>query len=58
MKLLKIEELSPEEKTRITADMTEAVTRICIDGIKQKNPGITEQEALINLRERIQERRT
>ena len=49
---------SPEEKTRLTIEMTEAVTAICADGIKANNPDMTEEEVITELRRRItQERR-
>jgi len=50
---------SPEEKTRLMMEMTEAVTAICADGIKAENPGMTEEEVITELRRRItHERRT
>ena len=50
--------LSPEEKTRLAMEMTEAVTAICAEGIRAQNPGMTEEEVTAELRRRIQERRT
>jgi len=44
---------SPEEKTRLTMEMTEAVTAICADGIKAENPGMAEEEVVTELRRRI-----
>ena len=44
---------SPEEKTRLTIEMTEAVTAICADGIRANNPDITEEEVITELRRRI-----
>jgi len=44
---------SPEEKTRLTMEMTEAVTAICADGIKAENPDMTEEEVVTELRRRI-----
>jgi hypothetical protein len=48
---------APEEKTRLTMEMTEAVTEICADGIRAENPDMTEEEVNTELRRRIQERR-
>lgn len=48
---------SPEEKTRLAIEMTEAVTAICADGIRANNPDITEEEVITELRRRIRERR-
>lgn len=51
--------LSPEEKTRLTMEMTEAVTEICAEGIRAENPDMTEEEVITELRRRItRERRT
>jgi len=58
LETLDASKLSPEEKARIMTEMSETVTRICIDGIKAKTKNITEQEQLVILRERIQARRT
>ena len=56
---LKSPQPSPEEKTRLMMEMTEAVTAICADGIKAENPGISEEEVITELRIRItHERRT
>lgn len=46
-------QLSPEEKTRLTMEMTEAATTICADGIKAQNPDMTEEEVITELRRRI-----
>ena len=48
---------SPEEKARLTIEMTEAVTAICADGIRANNPDMTEEEVITELRRRIRERR-
>ncbi len=48
--------IPPEEKARRAMEMTEAVTRICADGIRGNNPGITEQELLTELRRRVNRR--
>jgi hypothetical protein len=50
---LKDPQPSPEEKTRLTMEMTEAVTAICAEGIKAENPGISEEEVITELRRRI-----
>ena len=46
--------LKPEEKIAIAIDMTDACVRICADGIKAQNPGISEEELIEKLRERLE----
>ena len=50
--------LSPEEKVVLAMDMTEAVTRICADGIRDNDPKITDEELIEEIRRRITERRS
>jgi hypothetical protein len=46
--------LKPEEKMAIATDMTDACVRICAEGIKAQCPGISEEELLEKLRERLE----
>jgi hypothetical protein len=46
--------LKPEEKVAIAIDMTDACVRICADGIRTQYPGISEEELLAKLRERLE----
>ena len=46
--------LKPEEKVAIAIDMTDACVRICADGIRAQNPGISEEELIEKLRERLE----
>jgi hypothetical protein len=46
--------LKPEEKVMIAIDMTDSCVRVCADGIRQQYPGISEQELIEKLRERLQ----
>lgn len=46
--------LKPEEKLAICMDMTESCVRICAEGIKSQYPGISEEELLAKLRERLE----
>lgn len=46
--------LKPEEKVAICMDMTDACVRICAEGIKAQNPGISEEELIAKLRERLE----
>lgn len=46
--------LKPEEKLAICMDMTDACVRICADGIRAQQPGISEEELIAKLRERLE----
>lgn len=46
--------LRPNEKVQIAIDMTDRCVHICADGIRQQFPGITEEELIEKLRERLQ----
>jgi hypothetical protein len=45
--------LKPNEKVAIAIDLTDACIRICADGIRTQNPGISEAELVEKLRERL-----
>ncbi len=47
------DQLKPEERVRITISMTDVVVRICADGIRDRNPTITEEELISILRRRL-----
>jgi hypothetical protein len=51
--LEKLGRLRPEKKVDIAIDMINASTRICASGIREQNPGISDEELIIRLRERI-----
>lgn len=46
--------LKPEERVVLAMDMTEAMVRVCAEGIKLQNPDITEKELMEKLRERLE----
>lgn len=46
--------LKPEQKVLIAIDMTDGCVRICADGIRQQYPGISDEELLEKLRERLE----
>jgi hypothetical protein len=46
--------LKPEEKLAIAMDMTDACVRICAAGIEAQYPGISKEELLQKLRERLE----
>jgi hypothetical protein len=45
--------LKPEQKLDICIDMTDACVCICADGIRAQYPGISEEELVAKLRERL-----
>jgi hypothetical protein len=45
--------LPPEEKVRITIELTDAATCITAAGIKDSDPDITEEQLLEELRKRV-----
>jgi len=45
--------LTPEEKVRITIELTDAATSITAAGIRDSHPGITEEQVLEELRRRV-----
>jgi len=50
--------LSPKEKVVLAADMIEAVTIICADGIRVNDPEISDDQLIEEIRRRITERRS
>jgi hypothetical protein len=46
--------LKPEEKVAIAIDMTDGCVRVCADGIRTQCPGISEEELIVKLRERLE----
>jgi hypothetical protein len=46
--------LKPGEKVAIAIDMTDGCVRVCADGIRTQYPGISEEELLVKLRERLE----
>jgi len=45
--------LKPEEKVDVTIQMTDAVVKICADGIRDQNPNMAEEQLQEELRKRI-----
>ena len=43
----------PEEKVYATIQMTDAMVRICADGIRDQDPNMTEEQLQEELRKRI-----
>lgn len=46
--------LKPEEKVLIAISMTDGCVRVCAAGIRQQYPGISDEELLEKLRERLE----
>lgn len=52
--LERVGRLKPETKVNMAIEMTEAMARVCSDGIKARNPSMTEEELMKELRERLE----
>jgi len=52
--LERVGRLPGEVKVQMTIEMTETVVGVCAEGIKAQNPGITDEELMQKLRERIE----
>jgi len=50
---LNYRKLKPEEKVNLAINMTDVCVKICAEGIKNKNPNITEKQLEKKLREII-----
>ena len=46
--------LPPDVKVKMAVDMTEAMVRVCLEGIKARNPKLTDVELIERLRERFE----
>lgn len=49
-----MERLSPGEKVDLAVGMSDVCVRICADGIRAQFPGISDEEVMERLRERIE----
>jgi hypothetical protein len=49
--------LKPEEKVDATIQMTDAMVRICADGLRDLNPSMSEEQLQEELRKRINRRK-
>jgi hypothetical protein len=50
----RIGRLPPEVKVAMAMDMTESMVRVCAEGIRAQNPGISDEELMEKLRERLE----
>ena len=53
-RLERVGRLPPEVKVMMAIDMTEAMVRVCAEGIKAQNPNIGDKELMEKLRERLE----
>jgi hypothetical protein len=51
-------ELKPEEKVALAIDMTKVVPSVCVYGIREMHPGISERQLISLLRRRLSFGRT
>lgn len=45
--------LKPEEKVNLAISMSDVCVRVCADGVRDQNPGISEEELIERVRERL-----
>ena len=53
-RLVRVGRLPSEVKVDMAMDLTEAMVRVCADGIRAQNPNITDKELIERLRERLE----
>lgn len=45
--------LKPEERVNLAINMSDVCIRVCAEGVKAQNPGISEEELIERVRERL-----
>jgi len=45
--------LKPEERVNLAIGMSDVCIRVCADGVRDQNPGISEEELVERVRERL-----
>jgi len=45
--------LKPEERVNLAIGMSDVCVRVCADGVRDQNPGISEEELIERVRERL-----
>jgi len=45
--------LPPEERVNLAVGMSDVCVRICAEGVRNQNPGISEEELIERVRERL-----
>ena len=49
----RLEWLKPEERVNLAVGMSDVCVRVCADGVRDQNPGISEEELIERVRERL-----
>jgi len=50
---LVVKRLKPEERVNLAVGMSDVCVRVCADGVRDQNPGISEEELIERVRERL-----
>lgn len=53
-RLERVGRLKPEVKVNMAIGMSDVCVRVCADGVRDQNPGISEEELIELVRERIE----
>jgi hypothetical protein len=51
--VLVVRRLKPEERVNLAIGMSDVCIRVCADGVRDQNPGISEEELIERVRERL-----
>lgn len=51
--LERVGRLKPEDRVNLAVDMSDVCIRVCADGVRDQNPGISEEELIERVRERL-----
>jgi hypothetical protein len=46
--------LKPEDRVNLAVGMSDVCIRVCADGVRDQNPGISEEELIERVRERLE----
>jgi uncharacterized tellurite resistance protein B-like protein len=49
-----VRRLKPEERVNLAIGMSDVCIRVCADGVRDQNPGISEEELIERVRERLE----
>jgi len=52
-RLKRVGRLKPEVKVNMAIGMSDVCVRVCADGVRNQNPGISEEELIERVRERL-----
>jgi len=48
-----VKRLKAEERVNLAVGMSDVCVRVCADGVRDQNPGISEEELIERVRERL-----